>query len=172
MTVNKIVTRQNNTISSLGHSVLNRCQPPATSTTSSTLCGDVIVIRWYSCYTLIYMSTNQYIVRQQTRHTTALNTTTSMTDVLCYHTVIITTTLVVDESPDIYPTVEVCGVPGLFYQNFSCYTTVGRTQLNTACPLVRRPSGVPVRRTYRLIYHRTNRPNDSRVGRIGARQQP
>ena len=60
------------------------------------------------------MSTNQYVVRQQTRHTTALDTTTSMTDVLCYHTVIITTTLVVDESPGIYPTVEGCGVPGPF----------------------------------------------------------
>ena len=54
---------------------------------------------------------------------------------------------------------------------FSCYATVGWTQLDTSCPLVRRPSGVLVRRTYRPIYHRGNRPNDTLVGRIGARQQ-
>ena len=53
----------------------------------------------------------------------------------------------------------------------SCYATVGRTQLDTSCPSVRRPSGVLVRRMYRPIYHRANRPNDRLVGRIGARQQ-
>ena len=51
------------------------------------------------------------LFRQQSRHATAPNTTTSMTDVPCYHTVIITTTLVFDEILGIYPTVEGCGVP-------------------------------------------------------------
>ena len=46
---------------------------------------------------------------------------------------------------------------------FSCYATVGWTQLDTSCPSVRRPSGVLVRRTYRPIYHRGNRPNDTLV---------
>ena len=40
---------------------------------------------------------------------------------------------------------------------FSCYATVGWTQLDTSCPSIRRPSGVLVRRTYRPIYHRGNR---------------
>ena len=54
---------------------------------------------------------------------------------------------------------------------FSCYANVGRTQLDTSCPSVRRPSGVPVRSTNCPIYHRANRPNNTQVGRIGARQQ-
>ena len=57
------------------------------------------------------------LFRQQRKQATALNTATSMTDVPCYRTVIITTTLVVDESLGIYPTIEGCGVPGPFYQN-------------------------------------------------------
>ena len=94
------------------------------------------------------------LFRHQSRHTTAPNTTTSMADVPCYRTVIITTTLVVGETLGIYPTVEGCGIPGPFYQKlpFSCYATVGRTQLDTSCPSVRRPSGVLVRRTYRPIF--------------------
>ena len=63
------------------------------------------------------------LFRQQSRHATAPNTTTSMTDVSCYRTAIIKTTLVVDESLCIYPTVERCGVPGPFYQNFPSLVT-------------------------------------------------
>ena len=63
------------------------------------------------------------LFRQQSRHATAPNTTTSMTDVPCYRTAIITTTLVVDESLGIYPTVEGCGVSGPFYQNFLSLVT-------------------------------------------------
>ena len=54
---------------------------------------------------------------------TAPNTTTSMTDVPCYRTAIITTALVVDGSLGIYPTVEGCGVPGPFNQNFTSLVT-------------------------------------------------
>ena len=54
------------------------------------------------------------LFRQQSIHANAPNTTTSMTDVPCYHTAIITTTLVVNESLGIYPTVEGCGVPDHF----------------------------------------------------------
>ena len=50
------------------------------------------------------------LFRQESRHATAPNTTTSMTDVPCYGKAIITTTLVVDESLGIYPTVEGCVV--------------------------------------------------------------
>ena len=46
-----------------------------------------------------------------------------MTDVPCYRTAIIKNTLVVDESLGIYPTVEGCGVPGPFYQNFPSLVT-------------------------------------------------
>ena len=63
------------------------------------------------------------LFRQQSRHATAPNTTTSMTDVPCYRTAIITTTLVVDGSLGIYPTVEGCGVPGPFYQNLPSLVT-------------------------------------------------
>ena len=44
---------------------------------------------------------------------------------------------------------------------FYFYATVGRTQLDTSCPSVRRSSGVPVRGTYRPFYHSVNRPNDT-----------
>ena len=63
------------------------------------------------------------LFRHQSRHATAPNTITSMSDVPCYRTVSITSTSVVDESIGIYPTVERCGAPGQFYQNFpSLYT--------------------------------------------------
>ena len=63
------------------------------------------------------------LFRKKTRHATAPNTTTSTTDVPCYRMAIITTTLVVDESLGIYPTIEGCGVPGPFYQNFPSIVT-------------------------------------------------
>ena len=57
---------------------------------------------------------------------------------------------------------------------FSCYATVGRTQLDTYCPSVRRPSGVLDRRMYRPIYHRAiDQTIDGRVGsvRVNNRKQ-
>ena len=71
------------------------------------------------------------LFRQQSRHATAPNTTTSMTDVSCYRTAIIKTTLVVDESLCIYPTVEGCGVPGPVYQNFPSLVTPPYDGLNS-----------------------------------------
>ena len=71
------------------------------------------------------------LFRHQSRHATAPNTTTSMTDVPCYRTVIITTTLVVDESLGIYPTVEGCGVPGPFCQNVPSLVTPLQDGLNS-----------------------------------------
>ena len=51
------------------------------------------------------------LFRHQRKQATAPNTTTGMTDVPCYRTAVIMTTLVVDESLGIYPTVEGCGAP-------------------------------------------------------------
>ena len=71
------------------------------------------------------------LFRQQTRHASAPNTTASMTDVFYYGTATITTALVVDESLGIYPTVEGCGVPGPFYQNFRSLVTPAKDGLNS-----------------------------------------
>ena len=71
------------------------------------------------------------LFRHQSRHATAPNTTTSMTDVPCYRTAILKNTLVVDESLGIYPTVEGCGVPGPFYQNFPSLVTPPKDGLNS-----------------------------------------
>ena len=65
------------------------------------------------------------LFRQKSRHATAPITTTSSTDVHCYRT------LVVDESLGIYPTVEGCGVPGPFYQNFPSLVTPPQDGLNS-----------------------------------------
>ena len=72
------------------------------------------------------------LFRQQSRHATAPNTTTSMTDVSCYRTAIIKTTLVVDERLCIYPTVEGCGVPGP-----SLMAGMGHVELDSKSPFVR-----------------------------------
>ena len=101
MIMYKIMTSQKNTISSL---VPKRCQPSAAYTTSVTLRVDVIVTQYIMLF------------RQQTRRTTAPNTTTSMTDVFYYLKAIKTTTLVVDDSLGIYPTVDGFGVPKPFYR--------------------------------------------------------
>ena len=68
------------------------------------------------------------LFRQQTIHATAHNSTMNMTEVPCYRTTTITTTLVLD-SLSIYPTVEGCGVPGSFYQNFSPLVTINSIRL-------------------------------------------
>ena len=123
MTVYKIMTWQKNTISSLGHSVPNRCHRPRRLRRPqhwawmSLSLADIAAKHSSICRRI------SMLFRQQSRHATAPNTTTSMTDVSCYRTAIITTTLVVDESLGIYPTVEVCGVPEPFYQNFPSLVT-------------------------------------------------
>ena len=110
------------------------------------------------------------LFRQQSRHATAPNTTTSMTDVPSYRTAIITTTLVVDESVGIYPTVEGRGVPGPFYQNFASLVTP-QDGLNSIRLALRYDDLLEfwfVESTVQFI----TVPNDTLVGRIGARQQP
>ena len=127
MTVYKIMTWQNNTISSLGHSVPKRCHPSAVSTTSSTLPWVSLSLTDIAGKHSSICRRISILFRHQSRQATAPNTTTSMTDVLCYRTAVITTTLVVDESLGIYSTDEVCGVPGPFYQNFPSLVTPRRT---------------------------------------------
>ena len=174
LTVYEIMTLQKNTISSLGHSVPKRCQPSAASTTSSTLRVDVIVTRCYTARHRPICRRISMLFRQQTRHATTRNSITNMTEVPCYHTTIVTTTLVLDESIGIYPTVEGCGLQGPFYQNFSFFVTPVYDGLNSICLALRYDEHLEFRFLEGAVQFITvpiDRPSDTQEDQTGVRQQ-